>query len=325
MRRFLPRHVRHFPSGPIGLLVTTLLGVGCERSQPASGQKDTVVVAPPLPETTVVAPPEVPTWDSTAGAALFVVGPSPREALIISPLSADSSRADSSRFNLTIRRALLVDLFAGGARVGQARIGPIAASTSADSCRAWPIARLDLPSTDTASTHDWAVGFESNRAAEMPLDSIAGLPTADSARLAADIARMASALPGDTSATFRGLPFVVTKAWRTRALGGQVILAAIVVRNVNQEANPRQERILLIAERDTSPPTARYVPRYSERVTGLEETLEATDLIAMVLLGADRRQTLVIARDAGHGSSYALIERIAGVWQRRWTSAYAGC
>jgi hypothetical protein len=81
----------------------------------------------------------------------------------------------------------------------------------------------------------------------------------------------------------------------------------------------------LIAERDTTAAPGRYSPQYSERVSGPEETVEATDLLAMVLLGTQRRPTLVVARDSGDGSSFALIERIAGQWQRRWASVYAGC
>jgi hypothetical protein len=177
---------------------------------------------------------------------------------------------------------------------------------------------------DTASAPPWNVAFEAGHAAEIVLDSIETLPTADSSRLAADIARIASALPGDTVAAFRGLPFVVKKAWRSRGLNPQ-ILAAIVVRNVNQEANPLQERLLLVAERDTTIATARYGAVYHERVAGPEETLETTDLMAVVLLGAERRPTFVIARDAAHGSSYALIERIGGQWRERWASTYAGC
>jgi len=123
------------------------------------------------------------------------------------------------------------------------------------------------------------VAFESGHASEPVIDSIEGLPTADSAKLAADIARIASALPGDTSAVFRGLPFVVNKAWRAQLPNGQTLLASVVVRNVNQEANPRQERILLIAERDSA--ATRFTPRYTDRKVGLEETLETTDPIAI--------------------------------------------
>jgi hypothetical protein len=170
------------------------------------------------------------------------------------------------------------------------------------------------------------VAFESGHATEVAIDSIEALPSADSARLAADIARIASALPGDTSAAFRGLPFVVNKAWRARIPNGPTVLTAVVVRNVNQEANPRQERILLIAERDSGTTSSSpFAPRYTERKVGLEETLETTDPISIVLLGTNRHPTVVVARDAGNGLSYALIERLAGQWQRRWASIYAGC
>jgi hypothetical protein len=245
--------------------------------------------------------------------------------MVIVPRYTDTTALDSAKFDLTMLRAMQLDLFASGKRVGQARVSSTTASTRSDSCRTWPMARLAVTPTDTGATREWNIAFESGHAAELTLDSIASLTGADSAKLAADVARLASALPGDTSAAFRGLPFVVNRAWRAGAPNGQQWLTAIVVRNVNQEANPRQERILLIAERDSAAASGRYTPLYSERAVGLEETLEATDLVAMLLLGAERRPTLVVARDAGSGFSYALIERINGQWHRRWASVYAGC
>lgn len=301
-----------------------MLVVACERTPPASARKDTVVPVVPPPETTAVVVPEVSTWDSTAGPALFVLGPMTQDAFVIAPRFTDTTGIDSLRIDLSALRMKQVDLFSGGARAGQARVTAVARGAHTDSCRAWPTARLDRMVSDSTS-HDWIVGFETTHAAEWPVDSIAGLPPGDSARLAGDIARIASALPGDTVAAFRGLPFVVTKAWRTREPGAPPLVIAVVVRNVNQEANPRQERILLIAERDTTTTAVRYTPRYFERVAGVEETVETTDILAMVLIGVERRPALVVARDSGSGSSFALIERIDGVWQRRWASAYAGC
>ena len=326
MRWLLLRLMRHMLGQPIAVALALTL-VACERTTPAPGRKDTAVTVVPPPETTVVATtPEVSTWDSTAGPALFVAGSTPVEALVIAPRYTDTTALDSARVDLAPLRGIRLDLFSGGKRVRIARVASTTGSARTDSCRTWPTARLDLAANDSAATSDWSVAFEAGHAAEMAaLDSIAGLPSADSAAFAADLARIASALPGDTSAAFRGLPFVVNKAWRARMPNGWLLVAAIVVRNVNQEANPRQERILLVAERDSAAPRGRYVTPYSERVTGLEETLETTDLVAMVLLGTDRRPTLVVARDTGSGSSYALIERIAGQWQRRWPSTYAGC
>jgi len=325
MRWPLPRLMRHVLGESAGICLALGLVAACERAAPPAARKDTTVAVVPPPDTAVVAPPPASTWDSTAGPAFFIAGPAPTDAMIIVPRYTDAPALDSAQFDLTSLRAMQLDLFANGKRVGQARVGATAASTRSDSCRTWPTARLTVAPADTAATKDWNVAFESGHAAELVLDSIAAMTGADSAKLAADIARLASALPGDTSAVFRGLPFVVNKAWRVRAPNGQQWLTAIVVRNVNQEANPRQERILLIAERDSTTTAGRYTTQYSERVVGLEETIEATDLVAMLLLGAERRPTLVVARDAGDGYSYALIERIGRQWQRRWASVYAGC
>ena len=297
-------------------LLAAVLAVACERTPPASARKDTAVPVVLPPETAAVVVPETSTWDSTAGPALFVLGPMTQDAFIIAPRFIDTTAIDSARIDLNSLRSAQIDLFAAGTRIGQARITGFTASTRTDSCRTWPTARLDRAVSDSTS-HEWAVGFETAHAIEWPLDSIAGLAAADSLRLAVDVARIASALPGDTAAAFRGLPFVVTKAWRTRGPGGPSLVIAVVVRNVNQEANPRQERILLVAERDTSGAAARYTPRYVERVTGIEETVETTDVLAAVLLGPDRRPALIVARDAGGGSSFGLIERYGGVWQRR--------
>ena len=306
-------------------VLSAVLLLACERSTPAAGRKDTAVSVVPPRESSVVVSPEAVTWDSAAGPALFVAGATPQQALVIVPRYTNLAALDSVRLDTTVLQSVRVELFSTGKQVGTARIvGAVAGSTRTDSCRSWPTARLEITPSDTGSTGPWNVAFETGHASGLVVDSIEGLPTADSARLAADIARLASALPGDTAAVFRGLPFVVTKAWRTRLPNGPVVLTAVVVRNVNQEANPRQERILLIAERDTTS-ASRFATRYSERIAGPEETLEATDPIAIILLGVERRPTLVVTRDAGSGLSYALIERNAGQWRQRWASTYAGC
>jgi len=324
MRALLPRHVGRV-LGKLLVAAAPLLVSGCERSTPAPGRKDTAIPVVPPPESTVNVPAPVSTWDSSAGPALFVPGQTPSEAAVVMPSYTDSAALDTARFDRAALRVDRIDLFAGGKRIGTARIDGAAPSVRTDSCRSWPTVRLAPASSDTASIPPWTVGFAAGHAAEVPIDSIEGLASADSAKLAADIARIASALPGDTAAAFRGLPFVVKKAWRIQAPAIGQVLAAIVVRNVNQEANPRQERLLLVAERDTTASSARYSPVYYERTAGLEETLETTDLVAAVLLGAARQLTIVVARDAGSGSSYALLERIDGRWRRRWASAYAGC
>jgi len=299
--------------------------LACERSAPVAGRKDTAVSVVPPPESSITVKPVVSAWDSAAGPALFVAGSTTQEAFAISPRYTDTASLDSIQFDLTRLQPLRIDLFGNGKQLGTARIGETVGTIRTDSCRSWPRVKLEIPPADTALTRGWTVAFETGHAFGVAIDSIEALSTADSASLAADIARLASALPGDTSAVFRGLPFVVNKAWRTRIQSGQLVLTAVVVRNVNQEANPRQERILLIAERDSGNSATRFSPKYTERTVGLEETLETSDPIAIVLLGPERRPALIIARDAGNGLSYAIVERVNGQWRRGWASAYAGC
>ena len=109
----------------------------------------------------MVAKPEPSTWDSTAGPALFVVGPTPAEALVIVPRYSDSTAVDSTTFDLGRVRAIQVDLFGAGKHVAVARVGATVPSTRTDSCRTWPTARLQISSSDhTTSARGWTMGFE---------------------------------------------------------------------------------------------------------------------------------------------------------------------
>jgi hypothetical protein len=160
----------------------------------------------------------------------------------------------------------------------------------------------------------------------VPLDSIEGLASADSARLAAEVTRLAAALPGDTASAFRGIPFSVRTVRRFRAAPGVDALVAEIVRKVALEANAREEHLLLIAERDSGQLSGRYTPAFSERTTGPEESVQSTDILAALALGEPPNLTLVARRDDGSGGSFALLERRGPRrWRVRWTSAYTAC
>jgi hypothetical protein len=162
------------------------------------------------------------------------------------------------------------------------------------------------------------------------MDSVAGLSVQDSSHRAAEIARAASTLPNDTA--FRGLPFAVRDAHRFVLPSGDTVIAAELVRHLNQEANPQEEHVLLVLERDVAPspgggPPA-LVPAYSERVSGFEDDVETDEVLAGVVLthGSRTVPTIVVSRDYGDGSSYTLSQRTAPRhWQARWNSAYVGC
>ncbi len=164
------------------------------------------------------------------------------------------------------------------------------------------------------------------------MDSVPGLGEPDSAKRAADVARVASALPNDTAQSFRGIPFALRDAHRFTLPSGDTVIAAEVVRRLNQEANPEEEHIFILMERDTTPglngAPAPYVAVYSERVSGPEDDVETDEVLAGVVLGRGSRAipTIVLARDYGDGNSYTLIQRTARrQWRARWSSAYVGC
>jgi len=164
------------------------------------------------------------------------------------------------------------------------------------------------------------------------MDSITALSAVDSSRRAAAVARVASALPNDTAQAFHGLPFAVRDAHTFTLPKGDTVIAAEVVRRLNQEANPEEEHIFIIMERDTVPPLPGapppYVTAYSERTSGSEDDVESDEVLAAVLLGRAPHvvPTVVLSRDYGDGNSYTLIQRVAPrVWRARWNSAYVGC
>jgi hypothetical protein len=107
---------------------------------------------------------------------------------------------------------------------------------------------------------------------------------------------------------------------------GVQALVADVRRKVNQEANPREEHILLVAERDSAQPASPWTTAYFERVADNEETIESDDVLAAVALGPAHTPSLVISREFNEGFAYALLERDGPKhWRLRWSSAYAGC
>lgn len=313
MPRFLP---------PAVLIVASLLA--CERSRPAA-PPDTSRPAMPESVQAVQPPPPAPAWDSAAGPVLFVRSGSPDAAFVVFPEYADSTLPDTVRFDVGGVRGVQVDLFGRGGLVGTARVADVRSTQwSGDECVEWPKAVV-RPTADSGAVSGWTVAFLHGRAESVPLDSIESMPRPDSARLAADVTRLVSALPDDTSRTFRGIPFSVQSAYRFPVGSGVDAVVADVVRRLNQEANPLEQHTLLVAERATSAQAGYHVV-FHERAAGSEETLETTDVLAAVRFPASGRIALVLLREGLETSAYALLVREPqGTWHVRWTSVHTGC
>lgn len=165
----------------------------------------------------------------------------------------------------------------------------------------------------------WSIGLRGSSGQLLRMDSIEALPSADSARLAADLARLASGLGTHPNSRFTGLPFAVIAAHRFIADGRQFVMAHLA-RRLNQEAAPLEERTLVIAERPAGDTSERFSVTYSARSEGTEDTAQHFDVLAAI--HGRNSLFLVIARDQLSQTAYEILERSAeGRWRSRWSRA----
>jgi len=172
---------------------------------------------------------------------------------------------------------------------------------------------------------NWRVALEKGHAKGLQLDSITSpsSPRSDSSAIVAYVLKAALSLSGTSDSPFRGIPFSVRQGYRfeTPAL---VVLIAEVVRKINEEANPREEHILFLAERARSSPEYHVV--FQKRSAGAEESLETSEVLAALQLTASDHLAVVVTFDYEDGGKIGLLERInANSWQVVWKSAYTGC
>ena len=267
-------------------------------------------------------------WNSDAGPTLLVTGDAPDVAQVIFPEVTDSTLGDTTLMDLAPVSGATVELFSRRGSVGTAMVAGPDTTSQADSsdeaCDDWPMVRLRAERGSGAGT--WTVALLANHARGIALDSIEGMAHADSARLASDVARLSGSVPDDTARAFRGLPYSVRTVRRFHPAPGIDALAAEVSRRINQEANPREEQIFFIAERDSGQSNAPWQIAYSLRASGHEGAVETHDVLAGVSVGPARRPTLVLSRYLGDGMAYAFLERVGSrQWRLRWISATSGC
>lgn len=257
-------------------------------------------------------------WNVDAGPVMIVSRASGDSIAIVLPEATDST-IESLQGVSPPMSGLTFDLFGRGGRiassVGVLVLPPVDVKQECDS---WPLAKL-------RSAHsNWRVGFASGRVHAIVLDSIEAMPGADSAALAASLARMAATLPVVSDPTFRGLPFRVRSAYTFRLDSIDVVIAD-VVRSVNEEANPRLEHLLIIGERPAGT-KGKYTLGYYSRTAGAEESTQATEVLAVVQIGAEKRPAIVVNIEYDDGGKFGLIERTdSGEWRATWKSAYADC
>ncbi len=296
----------------VSVLTVVLAAVGCDRKSDTPAN-DTAGLAGSPPDDS--APPETgtnPGWENRNGPALLVMGATPGEARIVLPAEMDASvgRPPSA---LT-----MVTLVAREGRVSRARVLEVSPHVDPQ-CVAWPSATLRDSVGSTLTP--WSVGFIDTRLTALPLDSLEAFSHADSTRLTSDLARIASALEDDTVASFRGLPVIVREMRRFKPAPNVEALVADVARRLATEANPREERIFMIAERVNGGP---LVLRYWSRASGPEDVVESGDALAAVRF-ADGRVAMLVALESASVRYALLLRNERGAWHVQWRSAETDC
>ncbi|MFN5202804.1 MAG: hypothetical protein ACK5HM_13470 [Gemmatimonas sp.] len=261
-------------------------------------------------------------WDVAAGP--YVVLPTVDGGMVagslLLPEAADSTVGDTTGVGALLGDGQL-ELFARGGLVSTARLSVETSPAGEAGCTAWPVARLAVEAGVTVQP--WTAAFAAGRVTAIPLDSIEGLAPRDSARLAADLTRLASRLPDDTSATFRALPFVVLRAWRSRGVDSTFVVA-LLARRVNQEDDPKEERLVLVVDA-LGNTAATWRVGWHERASGHEEELVVAEPLLAFRATGSPDVRLLFGRDDGVALGAAVLARREGAWRVLWESAIAGC
>jgi len=270
-----------------------------------------------LPAVFSLGPTSNTNWNVNAGPVMLLsAGASSDSVSIVLPEATDST-IELIQGVVQPVSGFVFDLFNRSGRIDSTSVVP--QKTGVDTtCNAWPVGR-------TRSVQPvWRVGFVHGYVKGIPLDSIASLPSADSAILAASLTQTAATLPVSSDPTFRRLPFRVQSAYTFRLDSVEVVITDIV-RALNEEANPRIEHLLLIGERPIGS-KGKYAVGYFSRIAGAEETMQATDVLAAVRIGALKSPAIVVSIESEEGVQLGLIERTGpGQWRSTWKSAYTTC
>lgn len=309
------------------LAISTALLSSCDRRAPAASADSSSTISPVAPTDSMRPVVTATGWDSTAGP--FIVLPTVDGGLT----SGSLLRADASELTVSdtggIGRLLAdrrVDLFSRSGRVTTALLSIDSPPHVDAGCTAWPVARLTADGAagvPPAGVAPWTAAFASKKVTAIPLDSIEGLSSRDSTRLAIDLARLASGLRDDSSTTFRGLPFVVLRAYRARGLDTSFVVATLA-RRVNQEADPKEERLVMVVD-VIGDDSKKWTVAWHERASGKEDELVVAEpLLAFRANGASEVR-LLFGRDDGVALGAAVLARGKSGWHVLWESAVAGC
>lgn len=303
----------------ISLPVYLLVIASACSGEKASPRTDSALAAH-LPAAQLPSPVANTGWDeAVAGPVILVpVSDSGARAAVVLPYLTDSTLSHASAFQLDSLANLPVDLFGPSGAIASGTLLVVSQKSNME-CPSWPVASLF-----GSLERSWRVGFRKGVAQPLPLDSLEGMNSSDSSLISTELARLASAVAEGADPAFRGLPFSIRKAYRF-SMGATSVVVGNVLRKINEEANPREENLLLIAER--SPSTdGKYVVAFQSRATGSEDLVRTNDVLGAVRFVRTNRLAVVVSFEYEDGGRIILLDRVADTqWKITWRSAYAGC
>ncbi len=295
-----------------------MLVAACNDTKPAP--VDSVAAVDSVPATVEAAAPNTGWESSTTGDFLFLpVAENSAAALVVLPFLTDNTLTATPEFPGDSLAGTTVELFSRSGLAGSTALVVDRGRQPHEGCLSWPQVRLA-----EVAAKPWRIGFVRGMVAPIPLDSLETMSAADSTSITRELARISSAVAEGDDPAYRGLPFAVRKAYRF-AFGSTSIIAGDVVRKINEEANPREERLFLLAERPLSG-AGEYGVAFSTRVAGAEDAIRTNEVLGAVRLVQTNRPAIVMSFEYFDGGRIALLQRTGNrEWKTTWQSAYTGC
>lgn len=239
-------------------------------------------------------------WPADLGTLLVIPADTENLAVVLYPA------APSTAIDPKVELALL------GANGASIRSKAAVSGTDSAHCGDAPVLRLAR-----AAPAFWSLGVAGAKGRPVSTDSLDAMSSEDSVAFTREGARLASIVSARIASRLSGLSFSLVGLRRLR-MGDTTIIAAQLVRRVNQEANPAEERTLIVAEQIGR---GQFSMVHSGRSEGTEETAAHSDLIGAFRVGATLY--LVVSTDAPSGSTVEILERSGGSWRVRWTRSIA--
>jgi hypothetical protein len=302
---------------PLAAVLLIAASVSCSRGADRAAN-DTGTSDDSLRADTAEPAPPFREWNVAAGRHLLIATAADSAVIVFPEFTIDSSLTGAS-FALGVGASREYELFAPDGSTTIGRLAGVATASQAG-CDAWPRATVT-----TAAARTWTLGLEPGRAKPIPYTALNLLPARDSTNIAVSLTRLASQAPNDTSVRFRGLPYVVRSGYTAILADSQSFIFGELVRRLNVEASPHEERTTVIGEKSAAAPDAPFTLAFSERHVGDEESVPTTELLGLVRL-RNGTHAAFATRDYSDGGTYLMFERAgSGEWRLRWHSAYAGC